>query len=295
MHNSNTKIDINTNHTSIDPYAKTTIIAVANQKGGVAKTTSTINLATALTQAGYKVLVIDSDPQSSLSIVWGINPRRMQELDSAGLTYYFGLVKNKPLIDLVIAGLANPANSTPSLSPSLIPASIRLANAETELASPFGTASILKEKLESLRGLFDVILIDCPPTLSLLTVNALTASDAVLIPVKTDFISVMGLTLLLDTVENVKRRANPTLEVLGILPTLFNASASHDAEVLRELKASVAHKQIQVFDPVHRSTAFDKANVESKSALELFPNTKGINQYTLVAQKIINTYVKPQH
>lgn len=282
MHNQNANTTPNTNANS-STLQKTTVIAVANQKGGVAKTTSTINLATALTQAGCKVMVIDSDPQSSLSIVWGINPRRMQELDSAGLTYYFGLVKNKPLLDLVISGSDN--------SPSLIPASIRLANAETELASPFGTASILKEKLDSLRGLFDVILIDCPPTLSLLTVNALTASDAVLIPVKTDFISVMGLTLLLDTVENVKRRANPTLEILGILPTLFNASASHDAEVLRELKASVAHKQIQVFDPVHRSTAFDKANVESKSALELFPNTKGIDQYKVVAQKIISTYL----
>jgi chromosome partitioning protein len=258
------------------------IIAVANQKGGVAKTTSTINLATALIQAGYKVLVIDSDPQSSLSIVWGIDPRRMRELDNAGLTYYFGLVKNKPLADLVIASANN--------APALIPASIRLANAETELASPFGTATILKEKLEALRGMFDVILIDCPPTLSLLTVNALTAADAVLIPVKTDFISVMGLTLLLETVENVKRRANPTLEVLGILPTLFNASASHDAEVLLELKASVAHKHIQVFGAIHRSTAFDKANVESKSALELFPNIKGIDQYKAVAQKIISTY-----
>jgi chromosome partitioning protein len=235
------------------------------------------------------VLIIDSDPQSSLSIVWGIDPQRMRELDSAGLTYYFGLVKNKPLADLVIAG-RNTENGTGG-APALIPASIRLANAETELASPFGTATILKEKLDALREMFDVILIDCPPTLSLLTVNALTAADAVLIPVKTDFISVMGLTLLLDTVENVKRRANPTLEVLGILPTLFNASASHDAEVLLELKASVAHRQIQVFDPVHRSTAFDKANVESKSALELFPHIKGIDQYKTVAQKIINTYL----
>lgn len=274
-------------HTSQPTKTKlAAIIAVANQKGGVAKTTSTINLATALMQAGCKVLVIDSDPQSSLSIVWGIDPRRMRELDSAGLTYYFGLVKNKSLADLVIAGSNN--------TPSLIPASIRLANAETELASPFGTASILKEKLALLRDQFDVILIDCPPTLSLLTVNALTAADAVLIPVKTDFISVMGLTLLLDTVENVKRRANPTLEVLGILPTLFNASASHDSEVLSELNASVAHRHIQVFDPVHRSTAFDKANVESKSALELFPNIKGIDQYKAVAQKIINTYLGDQ-
>lgn len=270
-------------HISNTKAKSAAIIAVANQKGGVAKTTSTINLATALMQAGCKVLIIDSDPQSSLSIVWGIDPRRMRELDSAGLTYYFGLVKNKPLVDLLITGSDN--------TPALIPSSIRLANAETELASPFGTATILKEKLELLRDQFDVILIDCPPTLSLLTVNALTAADAVLIPVKTDFISVMGLTLLLDTVENVKRRANPALEVLGILPTLFSATASHDSEVLSELKASVAHRHIQVFGAIHRSTSFDRANVESKSALELFPNIKGIDQYKAIAQKIISTYL----
>lgn len=113
-----------------------TIISVANQKGGVGKTTSTVNLARALVEAGKRVLVIDSDPQSSLSIVHGLDPRRLRELDATGKTFYFGLVKDAPLDALIIDG-----------APSLIPASIRLANAETELVSPFGVATVLKEKI----------------------------------------------------------------------------------------------------------------------------------------------------
>lgn len=251
------------------------IVAVANQKGGVGKTTSTVNLARALIELGKRVLVVDCDPQSSLSIVTGVDPQTLRRLEEQGKTLYYGLVKDKPLADLVIDG-----------APSLIPASIRLANAETEIVSPFGVASILKEKLEPLRERFDIILIDCPPTLSLLTVNALTAADAVVIPCKTDYLSIMGVPLLIDTIENVRRRANPGLAVIGIIPTLFNARASHDAEVLVELRSAVAHKRIEVFPPVNRATAFDKANAEGRAALELFPDTPGVEQYRLVANRI---------
>lgn len=252
------------------------IVAVANQKGGVGKTTSTVNLARALIESGKRVLVVDCDPQSSLSIVTGVDPQALRRLEEQGKTLYYGLVKDTPLSELVIDG-----------SPSLIPASIRLANAETEIVSPFGVASILKEKLEPLRDRFDVILIDCPPTLSLLTVNALTAADAVVIPCKTDYLSIMGVPLLIDTIENVRRRANPALSVIGIIPTLFNARASHDAEVLAELRNAVAHKRIEVFAPVNRATAFDKANAEGRAALELFPDTPGVEQYRLVASRIL--------
>lgn len=253
-----------------------TIVAIANQKGGVGKTTSTINLAHALMEQGAKVLVIDADPQSSLSIVHGIDPRQVRDLDGAEKTLYYGLVQDRPLVELIIEN-----------KPDLIPSSIRLANAETELASPFGTATILKDKIAPLRERYEVILIDCPPTLSLLTVNALAAADAVLIPCKTDYLSIMGISLLIDTIENVRRRANPSLKIVGILPTMFNVRASHDNEVLQELRNSVAGKKIEVFDPVNRSTAFDKANVEGRAALELFPKTPGVEQYRLVAQRIL--------
>ena len=126
-----------------------------------------------------------------------------------------------PLADLVIEG-----------APALIPTSIRLANAETELVSPFGTATVLKDRIAPLRERYDVILIDCPPQLSLLTVNALVASDAVLIPCKTDYLSIMGISLLLETIENTRRRANPRLRLIGILPTMFNARALHDLSLI---------------------------------------------------------------
>lgn len=258
---------------------KATIISVANQKGGVGKTTSTVNLARALVEVGKRVVVIDSDPQSSLSIVHGLGPRRLHKLDGSGKTFYFGLVKGAPLDALVIDG-----------APSLIPSSIRLANAETELVSPFGVATVLKEKIAVLRERFDFILIDCPPTLSLLTVNALTASNAVVIPCKTDYLSIMGIPLLMETIENVRCRANTGLKIVGILPTLFNARAAHDAEALQELRASLAARRVEVFEPVNRSTVFDKANVESKAALELFPNSPGIEQYKVVAKKLIELH-----
>jgi chromosome partitioning protein len=137
----------------------TKVIALANQKGGVAKTTSTINLGYALTERGKSVLMIDSDPQSSLTIYAGQDPRALEDKQA---TLYYGFMKDKRLEELIIQS-----------KPSLIPSSIRLANAEPELVQEWDSASVLKTKLAPLVGMFDYILIDCPPTLTLLTVNAL--------------------------------------------------------------------------------------------------------------------------
>lgn len=253
------------------------VIAIANQKGGVGKTTSTINVARALHEKGLRVLAIDCDPQSSLSIVCGVDDRRLRDLEQSGRTLYHGLVKSIPLADLIIKGELD-----------VIPASIRLASAEQELNSPFGAANILREKLLPLRDLYDMILIDCPPTLSLLTINALTASDFVVIPVKTDFLSIMGVPLLLETIENVRNRANSKLKLIGILPTMFVTTANHDSALLSELRELAAQQNIMVFDPVSRATAFDKANASGKSTLELYPATRGVDQYRVVAEKIIS-------
>jgi chromosome partitioning protein len=224
-----------------------------------------------------RVLIIDCDPQSSMSIVLGLDPGQLRALDNQGKTLYFGLVKETPLTDLIIPG-----------KPDLIPSSIRLANAENEMISVFGTATILKEKLATLKDRYDVILIDCPPTLSMLTVNALTAADAVVVPTKCDYLSIMGIPLLLDTIENVRRRANPNLRIIGIIPTMFNSRASHDNDALAELRSIGSAKHLDVFEPVNRSTMYDKANVEGKAALELFPHAPGVEQYRLVAQRILH-------
>ena len=129
-----------------------------------------------------------------------------------------------------------------------------------------------------------MILIDCPPTLGILTVNGLSAAGEVVIPTKTDLLSVMGVPLLLDTIENIRRRANPELRILGVLPTLYHPRNTHDQEVLNELKETMAAQGISVFEPVHHSTVFDKAVAEGRSALELWPETPGVQSYQRIVE-----------
>lgn len=252
------------------------VVAIANQKGGVGKTTSTRNLAHALKESGQRVLLIDADPQGSLSLVAGIDGEELVALDEAGKTLYFALTGKTPLSAMIVHrnGL------------DIVPATLSLADAERDLKSPYGVAGILRSLLIPIRDSYDAILIDCAPTLTLMLVNPLAAADAVLVPCKTDYLSVHGIGSLLKTIEEVRRNINPDLELLGVLPTMFMAHAKHDSELLEKLRAAVSGAGIRVFDPVHRSTAHDKANAESRAALDLFPDTRGVDQYRLIAHLI---------
>lgn len=252
------------------------IIAIANQKGGVGKTTSTVNLGYLLRRAGKRVLVVDTDPQSSLTVYYGADPRA---LETKALTLYHSLLKDRPLGDLIVPGDDG--------RPDLVPSSIRLASAEAELVSLWDSASALREKLRRVAEGYDVVLIDCPPTLSLLTVNALAAADSVLIPVKTDYLSMMGIPLFLETIEKVRTKANPALRVLGVLPTMYNPRNSHDQEALQELRRWLAADTL-VFEPVNRSTAYDKAAAENRPTVEILPDAPGVSQYQAVATYIID-------
>ena len=166
------------------------IIALANQKGGVAKTTSTINLAHALCQRGKRVLAVDMDPQASLTIYFGQDPR---SLEMQRKTIYWALSReNAPLAAIIIPGNID-----------LVPASLQLDKAEREFVIELDSGTILQHKLAEVRDQYDFILIDCRPTLTILTINALIATDAVLIPVKTDYLSIMGIPLLVETIEEM--------------------------------------------------------------------------------------------
>lgn len=253
----------------------TRVIALVNQKGGVGKTTSTVNLASALVKKGKCVLLVDMDPQGSLTIYSGYDPA---DLEKEQKTLFYALMKGKPLSEIVISG-----------NPALLPASISLASAEPQLVSEWDSVSVLRSKLKAIKDEYDFVLIDCPPTLTLLTINALTAADTIVIPVKTDHLSIMGIPLFLETVERVRERANPELEIIGVLPTMFNARNTHDRACLQELKDAL-EPDIKVFDPVNRSTAFDKSAAESRPTLEIMPGTPGIERYIELADHIIDRY-----
>ncbi len=248
------------------------IIALANQKGGVGKTTSTINLAYALVQKGQRVLMVDMDPQSSLTIYCGHDPRVLEQQQR---TVYWALMKEKEISEILISD-----------NPSVIASSIHLASAEPELVTLWDSATVLRDKLSSIKNNYDFILIDCPPSLTLLTINALASADTVLIPVKTDYLSIMGIPLLLDTVEKLQKRTNTRLKVFGVLPTMFNSRNTHDNDCLNDLKQSL-EPRIRIFDPVKRSTSFDRSAAEGKSTLELSPGTPGTEVYNSLAEAII--------
>src|SRR3954452_7133004 len=196
------------------------IIALMNQKGGVGKTTTTVNLGAALAERGRKVCLIDLDPQAHLTINYGVEPS--PEINSL----YQMLVEEKSFLECVHKIDTNIA---------LVPSSIDLAAAEIELVSVLGRETILKERLKSAQHDFDFILLDCPPSLGLLTINALAVAGEVIVPMQPHFLALQGVGKLLETVALVSRRMNPTLRVSGIVLTMSDAQTKLSAEILQDL------------------------------------------------------------
>lgn len=250
-----------------------TIIAIVNQKGGVGKTTSAINLATALHRREQRVLMIDLDPQASLTVYAGFNETELEDREQ---TLYYALTTDRAMSEFVLGA-----------GPYLLASSIILSNLERELLlEAWNPRGLLQDKLTQLRNYYDFIIIDCPPTLSLLTINGLVAADKALIPVKTDYLSIRGIEGLLDTIKEVQTKANYQLTLLGVLPTLFNPKNVHDNQYLHQLREIMP--QCNFFPPIQRSTVFDKSAAEAKSSLESYPNAPGVQNYQKLADIILD-------
>jgi chromosome partitioning protein len=250
------------------------VISIANQKGGVGKTTTVINLGAALAELGRKVLLIDLDPQSALSVGFGINSYELEE------TIYSALV------DSDSTGLESVIHYEIRPNLDVVPTNIDLAAAEMELISAIGREYILKEILSPVMERYDYILIDCPPSLGLLTINALTASNSVLIPLQCEYLALRGMRMLIEVIEKVQKKLNPNLKILGILGTMYNARTIHGKEVVEEIRSVFGDK---VFDVViHSSIKFAEAPVVHKSILEYASRHPGAVAYRTLAEVIVN-------
>lgn len=247
-------------------------IAICNQKGGVGKTTTTVNLGAALAEQGWRVLMVDLDPQAALTAYWGLDGQ------ATGPTVY----------RLLLDDSATPAEALCPVRPliDIIPSDIDLAAAEIELWSALGRERILQEALTPLQGGYDFVLVDCPPNLGLLTINALVACDRVIIPVQCEFFALRGLSMLMDTLHKVKRRLNPQSEILGILPTMLNSRTRHAQEVLEELRTMFGPRVFQTI--IKSSIRFAESTLAKQPILEYAPTHPGSQAYRSLAQEVLD-------
>jgi chromosome partitioning protein len=248
----------------------TTTLAIANQKGGVAKTTTVASLGTALVDSGLRVLLVDLDPQSCLTFSLGVDP---EELDTS---IHQVLLRQAEASDVIV---------TTEDGPHLLPATIELAGAETALLTRPGREHALRAALEDVTDDYDWILLDCPPSLGVLTVAALSAADSLMIPLQCETLSHRGVGQLLDTVHDVRRYTNKELRVMGVLPTLFDSRPKHSRAVLETISATY---DIDVIEPpIPRSIRFAEAPAAGRSIFRTARSTRGAKAYRELADNLI--------
>jgi chromosome partitioning protein len=252
----------------------TRIIAVANQKGGVGKTTTAVSLAAALAEAGQRVLALDLDPQGHLTLNMGC--RRPDELEQT--VYDLLTSPNVTAEDIRL-------HSQP-IGVDFLPANIELSGAELQLVTEFGRESVLTEKLEPIRDEYDFIVIDCPPSLGLLCINALVASTEVIIPLQCEYFGMKGMQQLYRTIERVRAKLNAQLTIAGILPTIYKPRTLHSQEVLELVKGAFGD---QVFDiTIDSSIRFAETPLAGQSILQYAPSSPGARAYRALAKVLLN-------
>ena len=248
------------------------VIAMCNQKGGVGKTTTTINLGAALVETGRRVLLVDFDPQGSLSVGLGVNPHTLDKS-----VYDLLLSKKYDVAEVIIPSVVEGLD--------ILPSNIDLSAAEVQLVSEVAREMTLKRVLDRVRDRYDFILIDCAPSLGLLTINALAASDRVLIPLECEFFALRGVALLTDTIYKVQERINPNLHVLGLLATMFDGRTLHGREVRDRLIE--AFGELVFHTVIRRAIKFPETTVAGEPITTYAPDSPGAAAYRSLAKEVL--------
>ncbi len=256
------------------------VIAIANQKGGVGKTTTTLNMGAALAESGQRVLVVDLDQQGSLTISTGLNPDDLAETVYTVLSSHADPKVKSPV------SLKTVIRETSAVGLDLIPANIELAALDLELTRSYNREAVLKRALASVRERYDFVLLDCPPSLGLLVINALTAADEVLIPLQADYLATKGVKLLMDTIDAVTAQLNPTLRITGILLTLADQRTTHARQII-ELTRTTFANQVRVFNTLIKlNVRFKEAPITGQSILAYNPTSEAAASYRHLAEEV---------
>jgi chromosome partitioning protein len=254
---------------SLAVTGKAKVIAFANQKGGVAKTTTTLNLAAAFVEEGHRVLCVDMDPQGNLTMSQGIDP------DSLEQSMFDVLVYDLPIAEIVRSREVDVAC-----------ASIDLAGAEIAMSTKIGRERSLDKALEAVRSEYDFICIDTPPSLGLLTINALTAADKVIVPVQCEYLSMRGLIQLQNTLSMIQENLNPNVVIAGILPTMVDTRTLHAKEAIEILEENFGDR---VFGArIRKTVRFAEAPVKGMSVLKYDPNGTAADAYRQLAKEVLS-------
>lgn len=257
----------------LEEHGPARIISMCNQKGGVGKTTTTINLGAALAELGRRVLLVDFDPQGALSVGLGVNPH---ELDRT--VYNLLMDKGVDAEDILL--------KTNVVGMDLLPSNIDLSAAEVQLVGEVAREQILGTSLASIARDYDYVLIDCQPSLGLLTVNALTASDGVIVPLECEFFALRGVALLMDTITKVKDRLNPQLELDGILATMYDSRTTHGREVLARVVEAFGDRVFHTV--INRTVRFPETTVVGEPITTFATRSSGAAAYRQLALEVLS-------